>query len=180
MAPAAVQKLVGNQGVQRQIRRHQTKLVGTEFLEVVLLDDAALFLPVRPLRRRPDDIAILQQVLVELPIHHQVDGQPEMFVLFPELLELLELVDPALLALELDLPLQVVLVRRCLQLVKIGGQVLFNGLFEFAAVTALIEQENQQAGHDQAKGHPRRAFPVDGVLSGDNQHGRSQFITICP
>ena len=124
--------------------------------------------------------AQMQQVLVELPVHHQVDGQPEVLVLFPELLKLLELVDPALFALELYLPLQVILVDRRLQLMKIGSQVLFNGLLEFAAVIPLVEQKNQQAGQDQAKSDPGRAFPVNGVFGGDNQHGRSQFIIICP
>src|SRR5690606_5786164 len=68
VAPATVQKLVSNEGVQRHLRRHQPQLKGAHAADPLLLYGAPLLQPPAAFRRCPDDVPIVLQVLVELPI----------------------------------------------------------------------------------------------------------------
>ena len=180
VAPAAMQELVGNERVQRELCRHQSQLISTHPADPLLLNRRALLQPKVALGRGPDQIPVLLQILVKLTIQQQRHRLPEFFLIFLKLLEFLQLQNPLLAAFELDFPLQVVFVGGGLQGQQIALQIVFQCGFELAVVSALVEQKDQQAGHDQAQGYPGWAFPVYGILGRNNQHGRSQFIIICP
>ena len=180
MAPAAVQELVGDQGIQRQVRRHQPQLEGAHAADPLLLDGTALLRPLVALGYRPDQVTIVLQVLVIIPVKQQGNRLPALFILLPQGLEFLKLQHTLLVAFEADFPLQVVFVGGGFQCQQVAIEVLLDGCVQLAVVCSLIEQEHHDTGHHQARGYPGWAFPVDGVLGGDNQHGRSQFIIICP
>jgi len=180
MAPAPVQELVADEGRQGQFSRNQAQFIGADPVNIDGLYVGPDSRPAIPVRRRPDQVLIGQQIVVELPVHQQAGSLPEFLVIVLQLLELVELLHPVSVAVPQDQPFQVILIGGCLQCQQVRIQILLHRLIQLAIVTTLIKQENQNTHQHQPEGYPGRAFPVNRVLSGNNQHGESQFIIICP